>query len=147
MKLEVGDKAPLFEGLDQDGNKISSGDFKGRNFLLYFYPKDNTPGCTKEACSFRDHFGDMKKVVDIIGVSGDSQASHIKFREKYELPFPLIADTDRVVIAAFGADGLLFPKRVSFLIDANGKIVKIYSKVDTSKHAEEVKRDIAALNG
>lgn len=145
MQLSEGDLVPSFEGSDQDGKPISSENLKGQNYLLYFYPKDNTPGCTKEACAFRDNYAELKKVVSIIGVSADSGASHMKFREKYDLPFPLIADIDKKIIRAFGADGLIFPKRVSFLINDEGRIEKIYSKVDVSKHVDEIKMDIAVL--
>jgi thioredoxin-dependent peroxiredoxin len=142
MKLATGEKAPDFVGSDQDGNQISSMDFENKYWLLYFYPKDNTSGCTKEACEFRDHFKELKQYIDIVGVSADSKESHKKFIEKNKLPFPLLSDKDQIVIKSFGADGLIFPKRVSFLIGPDGHIMKIYEKVNADTHAREVLSDV-----
>ncbi len=151
MKLKVGEKAPDFELLDQNGKKHKLSDYLGKNILLYFYPKDFTPGCTKEACQIRDSFpkfNDTKTVV--LGVSTDSSEQHKKFAGKYNLPFILLADTDKEVVKAyevynpkkfFGKE-LLGVARTSFLIGKNGKIIKIYEKVKPAPHAQEVLEDI-----
>ncbi|OGM14542.1 hypothetical protein A3A76_06100 [Candidatus Woesebacteria bacterium RIFCSPLOWO2_01_FULL_39_23] len=137
-KLKAGDTAPDFSALDQKGELHSLQDHKGKWLLLYFYPKDNTPGCIKEACSFRDNFTELKERIEILGVSGDSLESHINFSNKYKLPFPLLVDKDRKIIKSYGTDGLLFPKRASFLIDPDGKIARVYEKVNPEVHAEEI---------
>jgi thioredoxin-dependent peroxiredoxin len=142
MKMATGEKAPDFVGTDQNGNSISSRTYRGKYWLLYFYPKDNTPGCTKEACGFRDYYKELTKYIDIVGVSSDSKESHKKFAAKHNLSFPLISDKDKIIIKSYGADGLIFSKRVSFLIDPNGHIMKIYDKVIAEKHAEEVLTDV-----
>lgn len=138
MKLTASMAAPSFSASDQDGNNQDLSDYKGKYLLLYFYPKDDTPGCTKEACSFRDHYDELKRYVEILGVSADSTVSHSKFKKKYSLPFPLLSDPDKKIIEAYGADGVIFPKRVSFLIGPDSKIVKVYPKVNPEKHAEEI---------
>lgn len=115
--------------------------------LLYFYPKDDTPGCTKEACGFRDAFGDLRQTVQVIGVSKDSQQSHSRFAQKYQLPFPLLADTDQMIIGAYGADGEAFPKRTSFLINPQGAVAKIYEKIDCQAHAGEILGDVRRMQG
>ncbi len=145
MKPTIDTLAPNFEAADQNGIKRSLKDYKGKYLLLYFYPKDDTPGCTKEACAFRDHYTELKKRVEIVGVSGDNEKSHQKFIEKYQLPFALLVDKDKKIIADYGANGVIFPKRVSFLIDPNGKIVKIYEKVTPSEHAQEILNDLTTL--
>lgn len=146
-ELKEGQSAPLFEGTDQDGKKIKLDDFKGKKVILYFYPKDNTPGCTNEACNLRDNYRDLlDKGFAIIGVSPDSQKSHQKFAGKFELPFPLIADTEKKILADYGAWGqkkmygksFMGVKRKTFIIDEEGKIEKIISKVDTKKHTEQI---------
>lgn len=146
-KLAEGQKAPFFEGTDQDGNKISMNDFKGKKIVLYFYPKDNTPGCTSEACDLRDNQESLTaKGYAVIGVSGDSEASHKKFANKYNLPFPLLADTDRKIMTDYGTFGekkmygksFLGIKRTTFIIDENGVIEKIISKVDTKQHTSQI---------
>lgn len=142
MKLSVGTPAPDFSARDQDGMERKSEDYKGKFLLLYFYPKDNTPGCTKEACSMRDEYDDLKKYVHIIGVSADSGESHRKFIQKYRLPFPLLSDEEKKLIKAYGADGFLFSKRVSFLISPEWKILKIYEKVVPADHSREVLADM-----
>ena len=142
--LHSGDSAPAFSASDQSGSIHALHDYFGRWLLLYFYPKDDTPGCTKEACGFRDHYAHLSKQIAIFGVSKDDAASHKLFAEKFALPFPLLADSDRVIITAYGADGVFFPKRVSFLIDPHGTIAKIYDTIDCDSHAEEVHRDITA---
>lgn len=147
MKLKIGDKAPIFEGADQDGKSIKLKDFKGSNLILYFYPKDNTPGCTAESCDLRDNY-DMwlKKGYKVVGVSPDSQKSHQNFIAKYKLPFPLIADTEKEIIKAFGAwgpkklygreyEGLL---RTTFIIDGEGTIINIFEKVKTKEHTTQI---------
>jgi peroxiredoxin Q/BCP len=145
--LKVGDSAPQFSGKDQNGNQVSLGDFKGKKLVVYFYPKDNTPGCTAQACSLRDDDTDLKKRgIAVVGVSMDSEKSHQKFIEKFNLPFPLIADVDRAVIELFGVWG---PKvfmgkkydgihRTTFLIDESQKIVAILDKPNTKDHAKEI---------
>jgi peroxiredoxin Q/BCP len=137
--------APSWSGKDQNGKTYSSAGLAGSWYVLYFYPKDDTPGCTKEACGFRDRFASLSKVATVIGVSADSEKSHQSFIKKYSLPFTLIADTDKGIIKAFGADGLFFPKRVTFVVDPKGVIRKIYKDVDCAGHAEEIESDVRAL--
>lgn len=146
-QLKIGDIAPDFKAKDQDGNEINLSMYKGKKVLLYFYPKDNTPGCTAEACNLRDNYSDMvNKGYEIIGVSADNERSHINFKGKFQLPFPLIADVDKKVIMAYGAwgkkqmygksyEGIL---RLSFVISENGKIEKIIEKVKTNDHARQI---------
>jgi len=147
MKLKVGDKAPAINAKDQNGNEITLAQFKGKKVVLYFYPKDSTPGCTKEACNFRDNYKTLqKKGYEVIGVSADSEKSHQKFIEKYELPFPLIADTDQKVVNDYGVWGLkkfmgreyMGINRTTFLIDEKGKIEKLIEKVDTENSTEQI---------
>ncbi len=142
IKVQVGDQAPDFEGPTSDGSRLGLKDFAGKkNVVLYFYPKDDTPGCTKEACSFRDDLQSIRNLgAEIVGVSLDSIQSHAKFAEKYELAFPLISDEDKRVSTAYGVlrDHGLSTNRVTFLIDKNGKVAKIFPKVDVTKHTEEV---------
>ncbi len=154
MKLEVGDRAPEFSLPDQNGNILSLKDFFGTRFLLYFYPKDNTTGCTKEACMLRDDFLDFKKLsVNIVGVSADSVISHKKFAEEYTLPFTLLADEKKEVLNAYGVWGekSMYGKkymgtlRTSFLIGPTGIIEKIYEKVKPAEHSGEVLEDIKKL--
>ncbi len=145
--LKVGDHAPIFSGLDQDGNEISLNDFSGSKLVLVFYPKDNTPGCTREACNLRDNYGALQKAgYKLLGVSADSQKKHQNFINKFDLPFPLLADEDRKVIEAFGVwgrkkfmgkefDGIL---RTTFVIDENGVIEKVIHKVKTGAHADQI---------
>lgn len=147
MKLKVGDRAPVIKSADQYGNAISLEDFKGSKVILYFYPKDNTPGCTAEACNLRDNFDDlMEKGFKIIGVSADDEESHKKFTEKYRLPFPLIPDTDKKIIRDYGVWG---PKkfmgreyqginRTTFIISEEGKVEKIITKVKTKDHSDQI---------
>ena len=146
-KLAEGQKAPFFEGTDQEGNTISMNDFKGKKIVLYFYPKDNTPGCTSEACDLRDNYESLTgKGYEVVGVSGDSEASHKKFAGKYNLPFPLIADTDRKIMTDYGTFGekkmygktFLGIKRTTFIIDEQGIIEKIIGKVDTKQHTSQI---------
>lgn len=143
----VGEKAPAFTGLDQDGKPVSLGDFSGRKLVLYFYPKDDTPGCTAEACSLRDGHADLRKAgYEVLGVSPDPVVRHGRFAAKYKLPFRLLADPDKTVAKAYGAwgrkkflgreyDGIL---RTTFLIDENGVVEHIIAKVRTKGHAAQV---------
>lgn len=146
-KLKVGDKAPDFQAIDQDGRSISLTDYKGKKIILYFYPKDNTPGCTDEACSLRDGYDDLTQSgYDVIGVSADSEKSHQGFISKHNLPFRLIADTDKKVIQAYGAWGekKMYGKsyegiiRTTFIISEDGTIEEIIDKVKTKNHASQV---------
>jgi peroxiredoxin Q/BCP len=145
--LKVNDKAPNFAGLDQQGKTIQTADFAGKKYAVYFYPKDNTPGCTVQACNLRDNYDALAAAgISIIGVSMDSEVSHQKFISKFELPFPLIADTDKKVIEAFQVWG---PKkfmgkeydgihRTTFVMDENNVIQGIISKPKTKDHASEI---------
>ena len=141
--LKVGDKAPLVEGKDQDGKVWKMSDEVGKKaILLYFYPKDDTPGCTKEACGFRDRISDLKKEnVEVIGVSFDSPESHQKFISKFNLNFPLLADTDGKIAEAYGAKmaGRNMARRVSFLIGKDGKIAHITDVMNADTHLTEMK--------
>ena len=140
MTLKEGDKAPNFTGTTQEGATIRLEDFRGKKLLLYFYPKDNTPGCTKQACNLRDNYEVVKKAgYAIVGVSNDSVASHQKFSEKHALPFPLIADPDKKITDMYGTSRTLwFPRRTSFVIDEKGYIKKIISPVKAATHAQQV---------
>lgn len=151
LKLKEGDKAPDFTAQTNGGGKVSLADFKGKNVILYFYPKDDTPGCTKEACAFRDHFTKFKKKgAVVLGVSVDPVKSHDKFVEKFKLPFTLLADDERKIVQAYGVWGeksfmgrkYMGTHRVTFLIGADGWIKKIWPKVKPEEHAGEV---LAAL--
>jgi len=147
LKLKEGDLAPDFEALTQKGQSIKLSDFQGQNVVLYFYPRDNTPGCTKEACAFRDHVAELKrKKTIVLGVSIDSAQSHARFAEKYRLPFPLLADVDRKIVSAYGVwgdksfMGMKFKgtHRVTFLIGPDGRIRKIWPRVKPAEHPAEV---------
>ena len=146
---KVGDKAPLIEGKDQDGKIWKLADEIGKKVvLLYFYPKDDTPGCTKEACGFRDRISDLKKEnVDVVGVSFDNAESHQKFISKYNLNFPLLADTDGKITDAYGVKMANRPmaKRVSFLIDKDGKIVHVTDTMNAETHLTEMKAAVEKL--
>lgn len=147
MALKEGDKAPEFEGVDQNGNAIKLADFSGKKLILYFYPKDDTPGCTKEACSLRDGYSTLTgKGFDVVGVSADTEAKHQKFIDKYDLPFHLIADTEKEIIQQYDAWGLkkFMGKeyegiiRKTFVIGEDGTIDKIFDKVKTKDHADQI---------
>ncbi|HEY4683396.1 MAG TPA: thioredoxin-dependent thiol peroxidase [Candidatus Acidoferrales bacterium] len=149
--LKEGDRAPDFSLLADDGQTISLGAFRGKHVVLYFYPKDMTPGCTLEACSFRDHYAAIRRAgAEILGVSFDSTDRHRKFKEQQKLPFPLLTDSKKETATAYGVHkrkslyGRLFKgiERTTFLIDAEGKIKKIFPKVKVKGHSEEV---LAAL--
>lgn len=146
-QLKEGTTAPLFEGIDQNGNLIKLGDFSGKKLVLYFYPRDNTPGCTAEACNLRDNYEEfIRKGFAVVGVSMDSEKSHRNFAEKYSLPFPLIADTTGKISKDYGAYGekKMYGKsyfgiiRTTFIIDEHGVIEKIISKVNTKAHSEQI---------
>ena len=145
--IQTGDKMPEFEVMDQDGNMVSSKDFIGKKTVIYFYPKDNTSGCTQEACNLRDNYEAMiAKGYNVVGVSKDSVKSHKNFAEKYNLPFTLLADTSTEVIQAFGAWGekslygrrYMGTLRMTFIFDENGILTKIIEKVDTKNHAGQI---------
>ena len=145
--LNIGDKMPDFEVIDQDGNKVSSNDLIGKKTVVYFYPKDNTSGCTAEACSIRDSYESLlAKGYNVVGVSKDSAASHKKFREKYDLPFTLLSDTSTQMLQAFGAWGekKMYGKTVmgtirrTFIFDEEGILERIIEKVDTKNHAAQI---------
>ena len=145
--LKIGDRMPEFEVLDQDGNVVSSKDLLGKKTIVYFYPKDNTSGCTAEACNLRDNYEVMiAKGYNVVGVSKDSVASHKKFAQKYELPFTLLSDTSTEMIQAFGAWGekSLYGKkymgtlRQTFIFDEKGTLIEIIEKVDTKNHASQI---------
>jgi len=151
LKLKEGDVAPAFSAATSGGGRVSLADFKGKNVVLYFYPRDDTPGCTKEACAFRDHFaGFQKRGAVVLGVSTDSAKSHDKFAGKFKLPFTLLADEDKKIVEAYGVWGeksFMGRKyqgtfRVTFLIGPDGRIKKIWPEVKPEEHAAEV---LAAL--
>ena len=146
-RLKEGDKAPEFKITNELGEQMSLADFSGKKLVLYFYPKDSTPGCTAESCNLRDHYTDLKtKGFEVLGVSADNEASHQKFIKKHELPFHLLADTEKEVLNAYGVWG---PKkfmgrtfdgiyRTTFVIDENGMIERIFTKVKTKEHTEQI---------
>lgn len=145
--LKIGDKAPDFSGKDQDGSPVSLQAYKGKKVVLYFYPKDQTPGCTAQACNLRDNIDVLtKEGYVVLGVSTDDEASHREFREKYSLPFTLIADTDKSITQKYGVwvekerDGKKFfgTARTTFIIDGNGVITDIIDKVETKDHASQI---------
>ena len=145
--LKEGDKAPDFKVRDADGNQVKLSSFRGRKVVLYFYPKDDTPGCTREACSFRDSHSKLtRRGIKVLGISLDSEASHKKFAAKYDLPFTLLSDPKRSVSEAYGTYGekkfmgrtYMGLHRMTFLIDEKGRIKKIFNKVKPEDHADEV---------
>ncbi len=145
--LKVGDAAPLFTAASSDGTQVTLKSLIGQGpIVLYFYPKDDTPGCTKEACGLRDDFAAFRKLsVTVFGISYDTIESHKKFIEKYHLPFALLSDRDRSIAKAYGADGLLFPKRMTFVIDKAGKIAWINPKVSPATHSAELQSALRSL--
>lgn len=139
MTLSVGTDAPSFTAKDSEGNTVSLSDFAGKTVVLYFYPKDDTPGCTKQAQSFRDNYGEYQgKEMVVLGVSRDNEASHKLFKEKYGLPFQLLADVDGTITKAYDVDGGGYAKRVTYIIDGNGKITHIDASVNTASHAQDI---------
>ncbi len=149
--LQVGQVAPGFNGLNQNGERISLSQFKGKKIVLYFYPKDNTPGCTAEACNLNDNYRYwQKKGFEIIGVSPDSVESHKKFEQKYGFQFHLVSDPDKTILKAYGAwgekknygkvyQGVI---RTTFILDEQGVIEKIFKKVDTKNHTEQIQKEL-----
>lgn len=143
--LKVGDRAPDFTLPDQDGNRQTLSDYRGRPVVVYFYPKDDTPGCTKEAGSIRDEYeGFQQAGIIVFGISYDTPEDHRAFRAKYRLPFTLLSDKDKSVSKAYGAEGVFFPERKTFLIDENGIIVKVYDQVRVVSHGVDLLRDFEA---
>lgn len=139
MALAVGTVAPEFTTVDDEGNSVSLSDYKGKVVVLYFYPKDDTPGCTKEAQSFRDNYQQYQdKDMVVFGVSMDDQASHKAFKEKYGLPFQLLVDKDGKLTKAYDVEGGGYSKRVTYVIDAEGKISYVDEKVKTDSHAQDI---------
>jgi thioredoxin-dependent peroxiredoxin len=154
LSLKEGDKAPDFSVLDNTGASVSLKDFKGKPVVLYFYPKDDTPGCTKEACAFRDVYADFKKAgAVVLGVSTDPVKSHQKFVDKFSLPFQLLSDDEKKIVGAYGVWGeksfmgrkYMGTHRVTFLIDRTGRIARIWPEVKPEQHAAEVLEAIKAL--
>jgi peroxiredoxin Q/BCP len=144
--LSVGSKIPQFETTDQSGKKISTSSLVGRPSVIYFYPKDDTPGCTIEACEFRDGMEDFKKKgVNVYGVSVDDQNSHKKFEEKFNLNFSLLVDNDKRISESFGVLGEKSAKRVTFLVSPEGKIVHVFPKVSPTGHSKEVMDKLTEL--
>ncbi|MDD2550954.1 MAG: thioredoxin-dependent thiol peroxidase [Bacteroidales bacterium] len=145
--LKPGDNAPMFKGIDENGNTVELSNFAGKKVVLYFYPKDSTPGCTAQACNLRDNYETLlAQGYVVIGVSADSQKSHLKFKEKHNLPFPLIADTEKEIIKAYGVWG---PKkfmgktydgihRTTFIVNEKGLIDEVISKVKTKEHTNQI---------
>lgn len=155
MVLTAGDVAPTFELPDADGQSVKLADFQGKWVVLYFYPRDNTPGCTKEACGFRDAYAEYQSSdVVVLGVSTDDAKSHTKFATKYELPFPLLVDEGGAIAEQYGSYGLkkfmgkeyMGITRSTFIIAPDGKLAKVYRKVKPEPHAQEVLKDIAELS-
>lgn len=150
-RLKVGSKAPVFKGSNQNGEEISLSDFSGKKLILYFYPKDNTPGCTDESCDLSDNYDFwLKKGYEVVGVSPDSVKSHRSFSEKFDFRFNLIADTEKEILQAYGVWGEknMYGKkymgvlRTTFIIDENGIITEIFEKVDTKNHSEQILKTI-----
>lgn len=139
MALSIGTTAPSFTTIDDEGKSISLSDFKGKIVVLYFYPKDDTPGCTKQAQSFRDNYEQYQgKDMVVLGVSMDDQASHTAFKEKYGLPFQLLVDRDGAITKAYDVEGGGYSKRVTYIIDGVGKISHVDEKVKTETHAQDI---------
>lgn len=147
MNVQIGDPAPDFTSIDQSGNPVKLSDYRGKKVVLYFYPKDDTTGCTAQACSLRDGYADLRAGgYEVLGVSVDDQKSHQKFAGKYDLPFTLVADTDKRVVEAYGVwqEKSMYGRtymgtvRRTFLIDENGLISNIITKVDTKQHARQI---------
>ncbi|MFD3003137.1 thioredoxin-dependent thiol peroxidase [Pontibacter toksunensis] len=147
MELNIGDKAPEFEGKDQQGKTVKLSDYRGRKVILYFYPKDDTPGCTAQACNLRDNYSDLQQEgYEVIGVSTDDEKSHQKFISKFELPFTLIADTEKQIVEQYGVwqEKSMYGRkymgtmRFTFVIDENGVIQDIIKKVKTGEHSGQI---------
>lgn len=145
--LNIGDKSPEFKGVDQHGKSIALSDYRGKSLVLYFYPKDSTPGCTAEACNLRDGYEELQQLgIDVVGVSPDGAKSHLSFIQKHSLPFRLVADTEKELASAFGVWGekKMYGKaymgifRTTFIIDRNGTITHIFDKVNTKDHVSQI---------
>jgi len=146
-ELKVGDVAPDFTLQDQNEQEHTLSNYFGKKMVVYFYPKDDTPGCKKEACSIRDNYALFEENdIVVFGLSYDSPASHKKFAEKYDLPFTLLSDTEKSVAKLYNSNGLLMAKRNSFLINTDGKIFKIYKNVDVTSHTSNILDDFEALD-
>ncbi len=144
MPLSAGTRAPNFTAKDTNGNTVSLSDYNGKTVVLYFYPKDDTPGCTKEACSFRDNYSQYQgKDIAVFGVSMDDETSHKAFTDKFNLPFPLLADTDGSITKAYDVDGGGYAKRITYVIDADSNISKVYSSINTETHAADILAEIS----
>lgn len=150
MPLQVGDPAPPFEARDQDGQLVRLSDFAGKKVVLYFYPKDDTPGCTAQACNLRDNYEALlARGYVVLGVSVDDEASHRKFRQKYALPFPLLADTDHRIVEAYGVwrEKSMYGRqfmgiaRTTFVLDEAGRIAEVIEKVDTKEHTAQILKE------
>jgi len=140
--LNEGQLAPDFTLFDQDGTPHTLSLYKGKKVVIYFYPKDDTPGCTKEACSIRDSYDDFtNQDIEVFGISYDNSKTHQQFIQKYKLPFNLLSDSDKLVSQLYGTKGAFFPERKTFLIDEFGKIVKIYDQVSVLDHGNDILRD------
>jgi len=147
MTLQKGDAAPVFSAKDQNGNEVKLSDFEGKKVILYFYPKDDTPGCTAQACNLRDNYDAiLNKGYAVLGVSVDDEKSHVKFIKKFDLPFPLLADTDHAIVESYGVwvEKSMYGRtymgtaRTTFVIDENGVIEEIIQKVDTKNHTDQI---------
>lgn len=144
--LSIGDIAPDFESVDQNGSTVKLSSFRGKPVVVYFYPKDDTPGCTAEACNFRDNFGDYEKAgVKVLGISVDSQNSHKKFEQKYGLNFTLVADDSKKIASDYGTLSERNAKRVTYIVDPEGKVAHVYPKVSPREHAVEVMSKLKEL--
>ncbi|MEM6334983.1 MAG: thioredoxin-dependent thiol peroxidase [Bacteroidota bacterium] len=152
----VGTQAPAFSGTTQDGSTLKLADFAGERVVLYFYPKDDTPGCTKQACNLRDHWSELQDAgFSVIGISPDSVASHGTFAGKYDLPFPLVADEDHSISTLYGTWGeknfygkkIVGMKRTTFLINEEGEIVHVFKRPKTAEHTQEILKKYASLEG
>jgi len=152
--IKEGQKAPEFTLSSSEGTKVSLKELRGKTVVLYFYPKDDTPGCTKEACAFRDGYAQLKKKAVLLGVSPDSVESHERFRDKFKLPFPLLADTDKAVATKYGAFGekMMYGKKVvgmirsTFVIDGEGVVRKVFPRVRVDGHADKVLEAVGELD-
>ena len=143
VELKVGDKAPSFSLYDQDNKLHKLSDYKGQRLIIYYFPKADTPGWTKEACGFRDIYSEYKRAgIKVFGISYDSSKSLKKFKNKYALPFDFLSDSKKEVAVKYGAAGTGWPRRVTFIIDKNSKIEKIYNKINVNTHAEKILDDL-----
>ena len=144
MPFSVGDPAPEFSLSDENGQIHALSQYRGKKIVVYFYPKDDTPGCTKEACGIRDEFSSfVDNQIVVFGISYDNASSHRKFKKKFDIPFHLLSDENKSVSKLYGADGTFFPSRKTYLIDEDGKLLKIYDKVNVLNHAEDILRTFA----